>query len=236
MSEGPGSGREPWHLREAALVVEGLGSDEERGLSAEEAAARLADIGPNVLRPSPPTPPWRIFLGQFDDFMIWVLFAAVVISALEGEIVDAIAITAILVLNGVLGFVQEYRAQRALAVRAIEPSGLPAVAGETVSSGLEKINVLTLQPKLHRNARVLSVIRLHYQRSYARGPGLRGQADGDGALGFLVENVAEERLDSVDRNVLAGEGGVGSDADQGAFQAADGGFDFFCQENQYLLG
>ena len=55
-----------------------------------------------------------MFVGQFNDFMIWVLFAAVVLSALEGQAIEAVAIAAILLLNGVLGFVQEYQAERAM--------------------------------------------------------------------------------------------------------------------------
>ncbi|MRR12760.1 hypothetical protein EG835_09945, partial [bacterium] len=55
-----------------------------------------------------------MFVGQFNDFMIWVLFVAVAISAFEGQVPEAVAITAILLLNGVLGFFQEYRAEQAL--------------------------------------------------------------------------------------------------------------------------
>ena len=126
MSEEAAAPPERWHLRDAARVVEEFGSDEERGLTVVEAAARLAGVGPNVLKPTAPTPPWRVFLGQFNDFMIWVLFAAVAISAFEGELVDAVAITAILLLNGVLGFVQEYRAERAMS--ALRELAAPSAA------------------------------------------------------------------------------------------------------------
>ncbi len=122
MSEpaGEGSARTPeegggWHLRPAGEVAAVFGTDPVRGLASSEAASRLASDGPNVLRPREPTPPWRLFVGQYDDFMIWVLFAAVAISAFEGQAVDAVAIATVLILNGVLGFVQEYRAERAMA-------------------------------------------------------------------------------------------------------------------------
>ncbi len=103
-----------WHVIAPAEALERLGSDAEAGLTSEEAARRLAESGPNELRRGEKTPAWRMFLGQFNDFMIWVLMAAVVISAAEGQTLEAIAITAILVLNGVLGFIQEYRAEKSL--------------------------------------------------------------------------------------------------------------------------
>ncbi len=133
MSDGDDARQEPWHLREAAAIVAGLHSDAEAGLTSADAASRLADLGPNVLEPVRVTPAWRIFVGQFNDFMIWVLFAAVAISALEGELVDAIAITAILLLNGVLGFVQEYRAGQAMA--ALNELSAPTAA--VIRDGVE---------------------------------------------------------------------------------------------------
>jgi len=105
--------RTAWHTMPPEDVLETLGSDPS-GLSSARAAALLGENGPNELRPAEPPSRLRMFLGQFNDFMIWVLLAAVVISALEGEVADAIAITAILVLNGVLGFVQEFRAEQAM--------------------------------------------------------------------------------------------------------------------------
>ena len=105
----------PPHTLPAAAVVTALQTDPARGLVAAEAASRLARIGPNRLHEEQSTPAWRIFARQFADFMIYVLLAAVAIAAWQGDVIEALAILAILLLNGVLGFVQESRAQSALA-------------------------------------------------------------------------------------------------------------------------
>ncbi len=67
-----------------------------------------------------------MFLGQFNDFMISILMGAVALSAIEGQVPEAVAITAILLLNGVLGFVQEYRAERAM--EALKQMAAPTAA------------------------------------------------------------------------------------------------------------
>jgi P-type Ca2+ transporter type 2C len=103
-----------WHAMTAEAVVSELRTDGSAGLTSAEAAARLASVGPNQLRPPERTPAWKRFLGQFNDFMIWVLAVAVLVSAFEGEVADAIAILAILLINGILGYVQESRAERAM--------------------------------------------------------------------------------------------------------------------------
>ncbi|MCL2746894.1 MAG: cation-transporting P-type ATPase, partial [Coriobacteriia bacterium] len=91
-----------------------LGSNLAAGLSNDEAARRLQKYGYNRLNEKPPTPLWKVFLGQFKDFLIYILFAAVVIAALQGQIIEAIAILIILLVNGILGFAQEYRSEKAL--------------------------------------------------------------------------------------------------------------------------
>ena len=108
--------------REAAEVAADLGTDVRRGLSTAEAAARLARLGPNRLEAARPVPAWRKFLGQFADPLIYLLLAAVAVSLvawlLEGgeeAPFDAIVISAILVANAVLGYVQEARAEQAVA-------------------------------------------------------------------------------------------------------------------------
>lgn len=90
------------------------------GLTAAEAAARLARDGPNEITRGEGRSPLRVLLSQFNSPLIWLLFAASAISGVLGEVADTIAIGTILVLNAVIGFLQEYRAERAiLALRSI---------------------------------------------------------------------------------------------------------------------
>src|SRR5829696_1189712 len=85
-----------------------------RGLSSEEGAQRLREQGPNEIQRGEGVSPWRILAGQFKGALIWLLLAACVVSAVLGETTDAIAIGAILVINALVGFFQEYRAERAV--------------------------------------------------------------------------------------------------------------------------
>jgi P-type Ca2+ transporter type 2C len=111
---------EPWR-RDASEVAADLETDVRRGLSSEEAAARLARYGPNHLDAAEQTPAWRKFLAQFANPLIYLLLGAVVISLvawiLEGadEVpFEVIVILVIVILNAVLGYVQEARAEQAV--------------------------------------------------------------------------------------------------------------------------
>ncbi|MBQ6252030.1 cation-translocating P-type ATPase [Ruminococcus sp.] len=84
------------------------------GLTEKEAAERLKIQGENTLGESRRTGPMRIFLGQFRDVMVMILLGATVISVLLGEISDAVTIILIVLLNAILGFVQEYRTENTL--------------------------------------------------------------------------------------------------------------------------
>ena len=105
---------EPW-LLEAETVAREYGTDVRAGLSAGEVAARRSTFGPNELAGREHAPAWRIFAGQFANTMILVLAAAAVITAFVGDRKDTVVIGAIIVVNAVVGFVQEYRAGRAVA-------------------------------------------------------------------------------------------------------------------------
>jgi len=103
-----------WHAIEAAEVLHRLDSDS-GGLSAADAGQRLAEHGPNIIEEKQRRPLARIVLGQFSDFMILVLLAAALVSGFIGEPQDTIAILVIVLLNAVIGAIQEFRAERAVA-------------------------------------------------------------------------------------------------------------------------
>jgi len=103
-----------WHQRDSHEIIEELGSSP-NGLSPGEAHKRLLQYGPNELEVRKRKSPFVMFLEQFKDFMIIVLLAAAFISGFIGEISDTIAIMVIVTLNAIIGFVQEYRAEEAMA-------------------------------------------------------------------------------------------------------------------------
>lgn len=85
-----------------------------KGLSQKEAEKLLQKYGPNELAQTKKISPLVLFLGQFKDFIVMVLFAATLVSFFLGEIADAVAIVTIIIMNGILGFIQEYRTEKSL--------------------------------------------------------------------------------------------------------------------------
>ena len=104
-----------WHALSAEQLAQELQSDMETGLTTAEAQRRLAADGPNELPEAPSISPLTLFLAQFSSVIIWVLIGAAVVSGLLQEWIDAGAILIIVLLNALLGFVQEYRAEQSLA-------------------------------------------------------------------------------------------------------------------------
>jgi Ca2+-transporting ATPase len=126
-------------LTDVAALVAALGTDLERGLGADEAAKRLRADGPNELRATPPVPVWRRALAQLQDPLVYLLGAAAAVAlaawwfegrgqpGAAGWPLDAIVILFVIVLNAVLGWLQEAKAAQAVAALAKMTTATSAV-------------------------------------------------------------------------------------------------------------
>jgi Ca2+-transporting ATPase len=103
-----------WHSIDAVQVLKELNTDIHRGLTEDEVKSRLEKYGYNELKKEEKISPFILFINQFKNILIIILLIAIVLSALVGEVVDAAIIAVIVVFCAVLGFIQEYRAERAL--------------------------------------------------------------------------------------------------------------------------
>lgn len=104
-----------WIDLDQGQVANQLRVDPDKGLAGNEAKKRMKQVGPNQISEGEKASLFSVFLDQFKDFMVLVLLAATLISGLLGEYTDAIAIIAIVIINAVLGFVQEMKAEKSLA-------------------------------------------------------------------------------------------------------------------------
>ena len=127
-----------FHTLDVAATIRRAETDPDRGLSAGTVAQRQAQYGPNALREGARRSKLRMLAAQFADFMILLLIAAAVVSGVIGDVEDTLVILGIVVLNAAVGFVQEFRAeqamaalqrmapQRAIVVRDGHPQSVPA--------------------------------------------------------------------------------------------------------------
>ena len=104
----------PWHQQDISEITSALNTSLQNGLTEPQAAALLAERGPNELAEGGVRTPWHILWEQFTATMVLILIGAALLSAILGEYKDAIAIGAIVILFGLLGFIQEYRAEQAM--------------------------------------------------------------------------------------------------------------------------
>ncbi len=153
-----------WHTVSAEETLRALRSDSHRGLSAEEVRQRLDEFGYNELRKEKRTSPLALFIGQFKNLLIIILLAATVLSLLVGEMLDAVMIAAIVMFSAVLGFVQEYKAEKALEAlkKLLSPTSTVLRDGkeeDIPSRNLVPGDILLLEAgdKLPADARVVEV-------------------------------------------------------------------------------
>ncbi len=164
-----------WHSLPIEKVFELLGSSPE-GLSEEEARRRLEKYGPNVIEEEKRTSPLRLFIDQFINPLILLLLAATALSLAIGEVLDAATIIAIVVASTVLGFFQEYRAEKA--VEALKKMTAPTA--RVIREGSEKtipaaevvpgdMLVLSAGDRVAADARVFDAVNLKVDESMLTG-------------------------------------------------------------------
>jgi magnesium-transporting ATPase (P-type) len=102
-----------WHALAHDNVLERV-DGAQAGLSAEEAQRRLARYGPNRIKPAQRRPAWRRFLLQFHNVLIYLLLVAALVTAMLGHVVDTAVILGVVVINALIGFLQEGKAEQAL--------------------------------------------------------------------------------------------------------------------------
>ncbi len=168
-----------WHSRDVADVLEKLETDADAGLTPAEAQARLARYGANELRAARRISPWAIFLEQFKNVLILILLVATGISAFLGHGTEAVVITVIVLFAVILGFVQEYRAERS--IDALRKMAAPAaqviregtelqVPARTVVPG--DIVLLSAGNRIPADVRLLESFNLRVEESSLTGESL----------------------------------------------------------------
>ena len=204
-------------VQNADEVARTLGADLENGLTSQEVSRRLAQDGPNELRSAPRRPAWRRALSHFHDPLVYLLLAAVaialvawVIEGMAGWPVDAIVIALVVVLNAVLGYLQEAKAENAVAALARMTAVTSAVLRDgkllrVPSAGLVRGDLLVLGEgdAVGADARLIQATTLRVQEA-----SLTGESEAvlkDAAT--LRESVAlGDKLDMVFKGTAVAQG------------------------------
>jgi Ca2+-transporting ATPase len=164
-----------WHSLTIAEAAARLRTSPD-GLASEEARRRLGEAGPNELLAAPPVSPWSLLAAQFRNVLIVILLVATALSAFLGHTVEAIAITVIVLFAVLLGFVQEYRAERAIeALRRMAAPGArvlrDGVEAEVPAREVVPGDVLLLATgdRIAADARLIEAVNLQVQEAALTG-------------------------------------------------------------------
>jgi Ca2+-transporting ATPase len=165
-----------WYQLDTAEVLQQLDTDAEKGLSQIEAALRLAKHGPNELQETHSISPWALLLEQFKNVLIVILLIATVISFFLGHSIEAIAIAIIVLFAVLLGFVQEYRAEKAInALREmVAPTATTLRDGKEVEIAARDLvpgDIILLRPgdKIPADARLIEALNLQVEEAALTG-------------------------------------------------------------------
>jgi Ca2+-transporting ATPase len=170
------SRKSAWHTATAQAVLKQLGCNGHHGLTDTEVVERRRHSGLNELQSAPPEPLWKKVAAQFRDLVVWILIVAALIAGVMGEWVDTIAILAIVVMNGLIGFMQEERAERALASLQKLSSPMSRVLRDGAINLLPAAELvpgdciqLEAGDNVPADARLLTAFSLHIQESALTG-------------------------------------------------------------------
>lgn len=193
-----------WGFDTNDLCLE-LKTDIQHGLTSSEAKNRLEKYGLNQLPEQKRISPFKIFLRQFSSFIIWVLIVAAVIALAIGELVDASAIGFIILLNAVLGFVQEYQAEKSLIAlrklstptsKVIRDSELQQIPSKEVVPG--DVVLLEAGDNVPADGRVVQSVQLATQEAILTGESLPVTKN--------IKTLEEKELSLGDRKNFAFQG------------------------------
>ncbi len=156
-----------------------LGSDHYSGLSEQQATERLAQYGPNKLAEGKRVGPLKIFFDQFKNIMVLVLLIAAVISGLTHDLTDSFVILAIALINAVIGFLQEYRADQAMAAlkKLSQPLAKVVRAGKVLEIPSEDLvpgDIILIEAgsRIPADARIIEAASLKIEESSLTGESL----------------------------------------------------------------
>ncbi len=196
----------------AATVAE-LATEPSRGLSAVEARARLESAGPNKLAEATPPPWWRKLLEQFNQLVIWILLAATIVSGVLGDWLEAGAILAIVILNALLGFFQERKAEEALTslrrlstpiARVLRDGALHNIATEELVPG--DVVELEAGDQVPADLRLLSSFGLKMQEAALTGESTPVEKDAKTVLPSDATMAERINLAFMGTSAVAGKG------------------------------
>ena len=175
-----------WYAVSGFDAARELVVDLAHGLTADEVAQRRVQHGWNALAEAPPVPIWKKLVGQFKELVIWILIVAAIIAGVMGEWADTAAILAIVLVNGIIGFLQEEKAGRALAAlqklsspmaKVIRDGALQSVPAREMVPG-DRIE-LEAGDNIPADARLLSAFSVRVQEAALTGESVPTDKDAD---------------------------------------------------------
>ena len=211
----PGDAPPAWHTATIESVLQSL-SSRAAGLTSQEVQQRLAEWGPNELQAVGTTSAWRTFAAQFKNALILILLAATVVSGFLGHTLEAVVISVIVFFAVLLGFAQEYRAERALA--ALRKMAAPnaralrdGVEGVVPASELVPGDVVRLRAgdRIPADGRLLAAVNLAVDESALTGESatvekdVRALEDAGASLGDRLNLAYAGTMVAVGRGEMA---------------------------------